>query len=195
MPDERNRERESRPQGRYAVPAPHSSSKRSQSNTLTCDEPVQVTDHPETDNEPTWSVDGSSLYVFSTRDGFGGIYEIEMSCEGGSNPIKLTIEFEFGCAPSVGWSLLDGKAKVSFVGKKDGQYDIWTMDPDGSNMNNVTNYPSTDWGSTWTDEGDRLFFDSDRNGDWDIYSVDEDGSGLTQVTDHPSDDRYPAWRP
>ena len=179
----------------YVVPAPDAISKQSKSSSVGCEDPLQVTDHPETDNEPVWSPDGSKMYFFSTRDGIGGVWELEFNCEGGSNLLKLTIEFEFGCAPTVGWSLLDGKAKLSFVGEKNGQYDIWTMDLDGSNQMNVTNDPGTDWTSTWTDDGDQLFFDSDRNDNWDIFSVNEDGSGLTQITDHPADDRYPAWRP
>lgn len=179
----------------YVVPAPDVHSKQSKSSNNSCDGPVQVTDHEEADNEPVWSPDGSKLYFYSSRDGVGGVWELKFSCEGSSNIIKLTLDFEFGCSPSIGWSLQGGKAKLSFVGKQNDQYDIWTMDLDGSNQVNVTNHPSSDWSSTWTDDGDRLFFDTDRNDNWDIYSVNEDGSGLTQITDHPSDDRYPAWRP
>lgn len=184
----------------YVVPAPGASSSQSKNSISTCDGPVQATDHEEVDNEPVWSPDGSKIYFYSSRDGFGGVWELAFSCDGATDIIKLTVEFEFGCAPSLGWSLVDGYPKVSFVGKTDvgkniDQYDIWTMDMDGSNQVNVTNHPGTDWSSTWTDDGDRLFFDTDRNGNWDIYSINEDGSGLTQITDHPSDDRYPAWRP
>lgn len=179
----------------YVTPAPSVNPKRLANHSVNCGDLVQVTDHSETDNEPNWSPDGSSIYFYSTRDGFGGVWEIDFSCAGGSNPVKLTIEFEFGCSPAIGWSLLDGKAKISFVGEQEGQYDIWTMELDGSNQKNITNNSGTDWSSTWTDDGDRLIFDTDRNDNWDIYSVGEDGSGLTQLTDHPADDRYPAWRP
>ena len=175
----------------YVIPAPGTTAKQS----AICDDLAQVTDHPETDNEPVWSPDGSSIYFFSTRDGIGGVWELDFSCEGGSNPVKLTIEFEFGCAPSLGFSLLEAKAKLSFVGKQNDQYDIWTMDLDGSNKKNITNHPGTDWNSTWSDDGDKLYFDSDRNDNWDIFSVGENGSDLTPLTDHPADDRYPAWRP
>lgn len=196
----------------YVTPAPGTSPKQSANSSATCDELVQVTDHPEVDNEPVWSPDGSTIYFFSTRDGFGGVWEIEFGCDGGSNPIKLTVEFEFGCSPAVGWTL-DGNAKLSFVGEQGDQFDIWVMDLDidlnGSNKMdtgtslarknvsavNVTNHPATDWSSTWIDDGDRLMFDTDRNDNWDIYSINVDGSGLTQLTDHPADDRYPAWRP
>lgn len=184
----------------YVVPAPGTNSKQSKNSISTCDGPVQVTDHEEVDNEPVWWPDGSKMYFFSTRDGVGGVWELEFSCDGGSDIVKVTIEFEFGCSPSVGWSLKEGRPKVSIVGNKgagnkNDQYDIWTMDMDGSNQVNVTNHPGTDWSSTWTDDGDRLIFETERNGNWDIYSVNEDGSGLAQITDHPSDDRYPAWRP
>lgn len=179
----------------YTIPAPGVNVKQSYNKSLACDEPVQVTDHPKSDNEPVWSPNGSSIYFYSSRDGFGGVWEIDFSCAGGTNPEKLTIEFEFGCAPGIGWSLLDAKAKLSFVGKQGDQYDIWTMDLDGSNKTNVTNHPGIDFTSTWTDEGHSLIFDTHRNDNWDIHLINEDGSGLTALTDHPSDDRYPAWRP
>lgn len=179
----------------YVIPSPGTSSKQSANGLIPCDDLVRVTNHPEVDNEPVWSPDGSSIYFFSTRDGIGGVWEIDFGCNGGSNPVKLTIEFEFGCAPSLGWSLLDGKAKLSFVGKEGDQYDIWTMELDGSNPMNVTNHTADDWSSTWTNAGDRLAFDTERNDNWDIYSIGEDGSNLTALTDHPADDRYPVWRP
>lgn len=180
----------------YVTPAPPSvNSKQTASRFVNCNELVQVTNHPETDNEPVWSPDGSSIYFFSTRDGIGGVWELDFRCEGGSNVVKLTIEFEFSCAPALGFSLLDGRAKLSFVGEENDQYDIWTMDLDGSNKTKVTNDPETDWSSTWTDDGDRLIFESDRSENWDIFSVSEDGSGLNQLTNNPADDRYPAWRP
>lgn len=179
----------------YVIPAPGTSSKQSANSMIPCDDLVQVTNHPETDNEPVWSPDGSSIYFFSTRDGVGGVWEIDFGCEGGSNPVKLTIEFEFACAPGLGWSLADGRAKLSFVGEQNDQYDIWVMDLDGSNPMNVTDDPATDWSSTWGNDGKNLIFDTDRNDNWDIYSIAEDGSELTPLTDHPADDRYPVWRP
>lgn len=199
----------------YITPVPPGvHSKQTANNSLNCDDVVQVTDHPETDNEPVWSPDGSTIYFFSTRDGFGGVWELEFDCTGGKKLVKLTVEFDFSCAPGIGWSLVDSQVKVSFVGKttpsssqKSGvimtrdseqqvdQYDIWVMDLDGSNKKNVTNHPGTDWSSTWSNDGENLIFDTDRNDNWDIYSITEGGSGLTQLTDHPADDRYPAWRP
>lgn len=196
----------------YIIPAPGVNSKQSINKLTTCDGLVQITDHPEVDNEPVWSPDGGSLYFFSTHDGSGGVWEIDLSCEGGKNRAKLTFEFEFGCSPAVGWTI-EGTLKLSFVGKQEDQYDIWVKDlsldlnsskemvaghsATRKNLSafNVTNHPATDWSSTWTDEGDRLFFDTDRNDNWDIYSVNEDGSDVTPITNHPSDDRYPAWRP
>lgn len=179
----------------YVIPAPGASSKHSTNRLKFCEDPVQVTNHPEVDNEPVWSPDGSSIYFFSTRDGFGGVWVLDFSCDGGSDPVKLTIEFEFSCSPALGFSSLEGQAKLSFVGKVGDQYDVWTMDLDGSNKKNVTSHPDTDWSSSWSDGGERLFFDSDRNDNWDIYSTNENGDGLTRLTDHPADDRYPAWRP
>ena len=192
----------------YAVPAPAGNQKQITNKTTPCDGPVQLTDNPETDNEPVWSPDGSSIYFFSTRDGIGGLWEIDFGCEGGSNPVKLTFEFEFACAPGTGFSLTSGQAKLSFVGEEDEQFDIWTLNIPVLNSNptkvtnnlmslnpiRVTDDSAVDWSSTWTNNG-RLIFETERNGNWDIYSVREDGTDLTPLIEHPADDRYPAWRP
>jgi hypothetical protein len=105
-------------------------------------QPVQITNHPDVDNEPVWSPDGDKIVFFSTREGSdGALWSIDFTGTGGENPVELTPDFVFACAPRSGWSVLDGRVKLSFVAESEGQLDIWTMDFDGSNQMNVTKDP------------------------------------------------------
>lgn len=175
-------------------------------------QPTQATDHPDVDNEPVWTPDGGKIIFFSTREGSdGALWSIDFTGTGGENPVGLTLDFVFACAPGSGWSLVDGRVKISFVGETEGQLDIWTMDLDGSNQMNVTNDAAVDFysdymsepptltasgpaGTSHSQEG-RLIFNSNRDGPWQLYSITESGTDLVRLTNYPADDEMPRWRP
>lgn len=195
----------------YVIEAPDVSAAASPAAVLAL-QPMQATDHPDVDNEPVWTPDGGKIIFFSTREGSdGALWSIDFTGGPGENPVSLTLDFVFACAPGSGWSLVDGRVKLSFVGETDGQLDIWTMDLDGSNKVNVTNDAADDFYSDFTSdppaatvggpaasshagEG-RIIFDSNRDGPWQLYSITEEGTDLIRLTDYPSDDEMPRWRP
>ncbi|MBT8488804.1 MAG: PD40 domain-containing protein [Gemmatimonadetes bacterium] len=195
----------------YVIEAPDESAAAGPAAVLAL-QPTQATDHPDVDNEPVWTPDGGKIIFFSTREGSdGALWSIDFTGGLGENPVSLTLDFVFACAPGTGWSLVDGRVKMSFVGETDGQLDIWTMDLDGSNQMNVTNDAADDFysdfmsdppaptavgpaGSSHAGEG-RLIFDSNRDGRWQLYSITEEGTDLVRLTDYPSDDEMPRWRP
>lgn len=195
----------------YVVEAPPPASSVLADFSVATAVPTQVTNDPGTDNEPVWSPDGGKLFFFSNRDGPGAVWSMDFDGVIGSNPVKLTIDLVFACAPGSGFSLVDGRVKLSFVGETDDQLDIWTMDLDGSNQMNVTNSEADEFYSSWADGGPtplatgagamssllgaRLIFDSDRDGPWQLYSIDEDGSNVVRLTNYPADDEMPRWRP
>jgi len=200
----------------YVIGAPPMASSALANSSFSAQAPIQVTDNPATDNEPVWSPDGLEIFFFSNRDSDGAIWSIDFDGMIGSDPANLTIDFVFACAPGSGWSLVDGRVKLSFVGETDDQLDIWTMDLDGSNQMNVTDHPADEFYSSWMGDGapsgasgshagspssassqsqTRLVFDSNRDGDWQLYSISEDGSDVVRLTDYSSDDEMPRWRP
>lgn len=171
--------------------------------------PVQITDDPGVDNEPVWSPDGSEIFFFSNRDGEGAVWSIDFDGTVGSNPARLTLDFVFACAPGSGFSLADGRVKLSFVGETDGQLDIWTMDLDGSNQTQVTSDQGDEFYSSWMNgspspvspgpeaqsaSGSRLVYDSDRTGTWQLFAINEDGSDEVRLTNYDADDEMPRWR-
>jgi Tol biopolymer transport system component len=87
------------------------------------------------------------------------------------------------------------QGRIAYDSTVSGNYDIWTMNPDGSDRRNVTNSDEDEWNPTWSPDGSRIAFVSDRNGNWDVYVMNSDGSNLTQLTDNPDNDGEPAWSP
>jgi TolB protein len=76
-----------------------------------------------------------------------------------------------------------------------GNFDIYTMNTDGSSPYRVTSEPGDGYDSSWTGDAAFIVFDSNREGQWDIYAVEAPGTGTVRLTNHPADDESPAWRP
>ncbi|MCS6851774.1 MAG: hypothetical protein NZ700_11470 [Gemmataceae bacterium] len=89
----------------------------------------------------------------------------------------------------------DGK-RIAFVSSRDGDFEIYTMAPDGSEVRRLTQNPSLDIRPAWSPDSRRLAFTSNRSGSYDIWLMKaDDGSGLVRLTTNPERDDYPAWHP
>jgi TolB protein len=79
--------------------------------------------------------------------------------------------------------------------------DIFTMQPDGSNVTNITNTAGFDSMPRWSPGGTRLVWNSDRaphDGNHEIYVSEFDGVNLVapqRITDNPNADVQPSWSP
>lgn|GEM_PF-4114121 len=84
--------------------------------------------------------------------------------------------------------------KIAFTSNRSGTSEVYTMNPDGSDVTNLTN---GDGGldPAWSPDGKQLAFTSDRDGENEIYIMDEDGSNVTQVTSNTDNDTVPTWSP
>jgi Tol biopolymer transport system component len=67
-------------------------------------------------------------------------------------------------------------------------YEIFTADPDGTNLVNISNSPGYDAEATVSPEGGRMVFTSTRDGDLDLYTMDLDGGNVVRVTTAPGYD-------
>jgi Tol biopolymer transport system component len=76
-----------------------------------------------------------------------------------------------------------------------GDFDVYTMQPDGTGVTQVTTDPGRDFNPRWSPDGNRVVFSSNRDGDFDVWIVDADGSDPVQVTDTDGgvDEFVPAW--
>ena len=87
------------------------------------------------------------------------------------------------------------EGKVAFASDRDGDFEIYVMDADGSNLTQLTDNDFSDRRPAWSPDGSKIAFDSDRDGDREIFVMNADGSDVTQITANsaPASDRSPSW--
>jgi hypothetical protein len=106
------------------------------------------------------------------------------------------------CPNHIAWSP-DG-TKLAFSGYCTGDYEVYVVDVDGSNLRNISNHdPGRDERPTWSPDGSRIAFTSDRDGtggplglvveNFAIFTVGVDGTDLTRISDFNC--YYPEWSP
>ncbi len=73
--------------------------------------------------------------------------------------------------------------KILFASTRDGNREIYMMNPDGSEPVNLTQHPATDLGAVWSPTGEQILFVSDRQGTHarDLYLMEPDGSNVRRV--------------
>jgi Tol biopolymer transport system component len=83
--------------------------------------------------------------------------------------------------------------KIAFASARDQNFEIYSIYPDATGTERLTNNPAADSDPAWSPEGRRIAFKSNRVGNDDIWRMTEDGSGLVQLTTHPAADDNPTW--
>jgi enterochelin esterase-like enzyme len=88
-----------------------------------------------------------------------------------------------------GWSP-DGKT-ITYLGGRDGAYDVYTIDIDGDTETRLTDSPGNDNGPDYSADGKSIWFHSNRTGKFHVWRMNTDGSAQEQLTD----DEYDNWFP
>src|SRR5262245_56818218 len=84
--------------------------------------------------------------------------------------------------------------KIAFASDSDGDFDIFTLNADGTLRSNLTAAGSfDDKQPVWSPDGSKIAFASNRGGNMDIYVMSSYGSGVTRITDSPASDTQPSW--
>ena len=71
--------------------------------------------------------------------------------------------------------------KILFTSTRDGNREIYTMNPDGSEQVRLTQHRGNDLQAVWSPTGEKILFVSDRGGVRDLYVMNPDGSNVRRV--------------
>lgn len=85
--------------------------------------------------------------------------------------------------------------QIAFGSTRDGNWEIYLMNADGTGQTNLTNNPAQDSSAAWSPDGHKIAFDSIRDGNWEIYLMNPDGSAQTRLTNNSGVDVAPDWSP
>ena len=105
-----------------------------------------------------------------------------------------TIEVSRGGTP-IGTAAFTVLRGILFETFRDGNLEIYVMNPDGTQPMNLTDDPGSDSGAAWSPDGTQIAFVSRRDDDSEIYTMNADGSDPTNLTRRSGSDYFPVWSP
>ena len=85
--------------------------------------------------------------------------------------------------------------RFAFVTNRSGSADIYAMNPDRSELRQLTTDPAGDYLPSWSPDGTLIAFTSDRTGEQEIWIMHADGKDQVQVTDLKMDWAWARWSP
>jgi Tol biopolymer transport system component len=85
--------------------------------------------------------------------------------------------------------------KIAFSSTRDGNSEIYVMNPDGTDVTRLTHNPGYDALPAWSPDGKEIAFVSNRDGNNEIYVMKADGSNQRNLTKNAGSDSNPSWSP
>jgi len=147
----------------------------------------RLTTYSGIDTEPSWSPTGREIAFVSERS--GGAHIFVMDAEG-ANVRRLT-QAGFNTQPR--WS---PKGDTIVFTSRQGNFDLWGIGPDGSNLRRLTAGPGNNEGASWAPNGRHLVFQSNRlAGGYQLFTMLADGSEQQPLTRAPGESTSASWSP
>jgi len=88
------------------------------------------------------------------------------------------------------------EGRIAFQSYRDGNYEIYIVNIDGSELTNLTNNPAEDMSPVFSPDGSKIAFTSRRDGSGGIYIMNYDGSEQTNLSNHQENyEDYPIFQP
>ncbi len=131
----------------------------------------------------TWSPDGAKLaYGRSSL----GLYVVNAN---GTGSVQISSDTT---AQEPSWSVGN---RIVFTSSRDGNAELYAIDPDGTDEVRLTTNTTTDQQANWSPDGLKLAFATNRDGNFEIYSMKPDGTLVSRLTNRSNTQTDPAWSP
>jgi TolB protein len=128
---------------------------------------------------PSWTSDGRIVFqgcdLSSPREGCNGLgLFVAPIAPGAHTPTRLT-EHPGDSSPAV------AGGRVIFMSNRDGDWELYAMGLDGSEVLQLTRDDKQDGLPVWSPDGKMLAFVSNRDGTWAVWAMAPDGSGQRRL--------------
>jgi tetratricopeptide (TPR) repeat protein len=131
---------------------------------------------------PTWTPDDRIVYKgcdSTVEPARCGLFVIPSGK--GAQPATQLTESQEDAAPAV--SPRPADARVAFMSSRDGNWEIYIMNADGSGLKRLTNDAAHDGLPTWSPDGKSLAFVSNSGGVWAVWVMSSDGTRRSKLFD------------
>jgi hypothetical protein len=85
--------------------------------------------------------------------------------------------------------------KIAFQSNRDGNFEIYSMNADGTGQTRLTFNGASDLDPSWNAAGTKIALETNRDGNFEIYTMNADGTGATRLTTNSVTDGRPSWSP
>jgi Tol biopolymer transport system component/LysM repeat protein len=125
---------------------------------------------------PFWMADGQIVYHgcdFLVDHAACGLYVVPSS---GGAYRRLTTDNSDTAPAGFG-------SRVAFMSVRDGNWEVYAVNLDGSGLKRLTNNSANDGLPTWSPDGQSIAFVSNRSGEWAIWVMDRNGDNARKLFD------------
>ena len=165
---------------------------------LTTNESWPLTNDLYQNFSPAISPDGTQVVYTSLRDNQYDLYIGDLLPE--RNTVTLAnvrpLLFDRGDESHPAWSP-DGK-QIAFQTNRNGNFDIYTINTDGTNLTQITADRAPELGPQWSPDGQSIVYARQeyQNNVYRIWVMDADGGNQRRLTNnHDRSFRFPSWSP
>ena len=147
-------------------------------------EVARLTKNHAIDISPSWSPDGSRVAFVSDRLGKPQLFVMDAN---GGNVRRLTTSGAYNVTPR--WS---PKGDRIVYARKEGGFQIYAINPDGSQDTQLTSAGSNEH-PRYSPDGRFIVFSSTRDGGEGLYLMRADGTGQTRISPNKAQNTHPTW--